>query len=402
MPLRRVVITGMGAITSLGSTADEMVFSLQNGMTAFDRFVSDKHCVVCPIKDFNITNYTGKLKNKRYLNRGASLSVAAAMIAFKDAKLQDTPLQEAGLFTGAGPNLDIENEFPELNNNRVGWEKIQALWLLKFLPNTAASVISQITDIHGECATYGSACAASLQAIGEAYRKIKHGYLNIAIAGGGDSRLNSGAMMAYKKARSIYVGESHPDNACRPFDQKREGFVPGEGSAFFVLENRDHALKRNADIKAEILGFGASIDGYRMTDPHPDGMYSQNAVSQSINEANLVPKDIDVIVSHGTGTYKNDSVEAIIIDRLCGHYYHPPVIALKSWIGHLSSACGAVELFLSLACMKHGYLPEIRNLNDPCHSKLNFVQSPKYSTFNTILLENFGFGGQNCSIIVRG
>jgi 3-oxoacyl-[acyl-carrier-protein] synthase II len=396
MSSRQVVITGIGAITSAGSSAHQMISSLKKGMTGFEYFNSD--CVICAIKDFDLNDYTGRFKNKRYLNRGASLAVAAAMTAIKNSCLDDDALNKAGLYTGAGPNLDIENEFPEIKNHRADWQKIQALWMLKFLPNTAASVISQLAGIHGECITFGTACAASLQAIGEAYRKIKDGYLDIALAGGGDSRLNSGAMMAYKKARSIYVGDDHPDHASRPFDHNRKGFVPGEGAAFFMLEEKQHAMKRNADIHAEILGFGVSIDGYRMTDPHPKGIYAQEAVMRSLQEANLNPKDIDVIASHGTGTVQNDRVEADLIDCVFGESAH--VIALKSWIGHLSAACGAAELSLCLACIKYNYIPEIRNLYNPCHSTVNFVRSPKKYSYRKLLLENFGFGGQNCVIII--
>ncbi|MBF0450596.1 MAG: beta-ketoacyl-[acyl-carrier-protein] synthase family protein [Candidatus Magnetomorum sp.] len=402
MTTRRVAITGTGSITPIGSTDDHIISFLKAGQPCFETFVSHSDTVVCPVKNFDLIQYTGKFKHRRYLNRGASLSVAAAMMAVKDAHIDNGLLDNAGLFTGAGPNLDMGNEFPEIINHQVNWEAIQALWILKFLPNTAASTIAQLTGIHGECTTVGTACAASLQAIGDAFRKIKDGYLDIALAGGGDSRLSSGAMMAYKKARSIYVGSDHPNQVCRPFDQNRKGFVSGEGAAFFILEDYEHAKKRGAEIKAEILGFGASMDGYRMTDPHPDGLYAQRAVVQAINDAKIHPDDIDLISSHGTGTQLNDKMEAELIHRLFNRRHQPFVIALKSWIGHLSAACGAVELSVCMACIKHDYIPEIRNLNDPCHMSVNFVVSPKSCRFNTVLLENFGFGGQNCAIIFRG
>jgi 3-oxoacyl-[acyl-carrier-protein] synthase II len=395
----RVVITGTGSITSLGSDNDQIISALKTRQTNFERSNADPDCVVCPVKDFNILDYTGKFKNRRYLNSGACFCVAAALMAINNARLDKNVLTNAGLFIGAGPYLDIEKEFPKIYNGTAQWSKVQALWLLKFLPNTAASIIAQLTGIHGECATLGTACAASLHAIGNAYHKIKYGILDVAVAGGGDSRLNSGALIGYKKAHSVYCGKDFPELASRPFDQNRQGFVPGEGAALFVLESLTHATHRGATIVAEINGFGASIDGYRMTDPHPEGIYAKQAVSMALEDACMNNHEIDIIVAHGTGTQLNDRMEVQLLDDLFASG-KPRVIALKSWIGHLAAACGAAELAISLVCMHHHYLPEIRNLRHPCHQAINFVKSPVKEPFNTVLLENFGFGGQNCALIV--
>jgi len=395
----RVVITGIGAITPLGITPQQIISALKSNQTNFKRSTVEPDCVVCPVKDFNLVNYTGKFKNRRYLNQGASLSVGAAIIALNDASLSRQELSHAGLFIGSGPNLDIENEFLNICNGTTQWSNVQALWLLKFLPNTAASIIAQLTGIHGESATLGTACAASLQAIGSAYHKIKDGYLDIAVAGGGDSRINRGALMAYKKANAIYCGTGSPDKVCRPFDQNRSGFVSGEGAAFFVLESMAHATQRNATMIAEIVGFGASMDGYQMTAPHPEGIYASQALTQALEKAKLNDHEIDVIATHGTGTQLNDIMEAKLIENLFVSG-KPHVIALKSWIGHLAAACGSVELALTLICMKHNYIPEIRNLTHPCHPSVNFIRAPKREAFKTFILENFGFGGQNCAIVV--
>ena len=395
-----VVITGSGAINPLGLNHQQIIVSLQSGQTNFVRSDVDSDCVVCPVKDFNLLDYTGRFKNRRYLNAGSAFSVASAIMAINDASLSRDALTNAGLFIGAGPNLDIEKEFTEIHNGSANWSNIQALWLLKFLPNTAGSIISQLTGIHGECATLGTACAASLQAIGSAYQKIKNGYLDVAIAGGGDSRLNRCALMAYKKAHSIYCGTGNPEMACRPFDRHRNGFVSGEGAAFIVLESLVHAKNRGATIIAEILGFGASMDGYQMSAPHPEGIYAKQAIAKALEEANLNNQKLDLIVAHGTGTKLNDLIEAKIIHNMF-ESEKPHVIALKSWMGHLAAACGAAELAVCLACMQHNYIPEIRNLSQVCHQYVNFVKVPYFESFKTFLLENFGFGGQNCAIIVK-
>jgi 3-oxoacyl-[acyl-carrier-protein] synthase II len=395
----RVVITGTGAITPLGKNSLQIISTLKSGQAPFERSTVDSECVVCPVTHFNLLDYTQTFKNRRYLNRGASFAVAAALMALDDAGIDRHLLEHSGLFIGAGPNLDIENEFPDICNGTAEFSKMKALWLLKFLPNTTASIISQLTGIHGECATLGTACAASLQAIGNAFYRIKDGYLKIAIAGGGDSRLNRCALMAYKKAQSIYSGSGIPEKVCRPFDQNRAGFVSGEGAAFFVLESMSHAKKRGAAIIAEIVGYGASMDGYQMTAPQPDGKYARQAIEDALKDARMNAHEMDVIAAHGTGTQLNDIMEASLIHDLFDSK-KPHVIALKSWMGHLAAGCGAAELSVSLACMQHNYLPEIRNLSGPCHQSVNFVRTPETTSFNNILLENFGFGGQNCVIIV--
>jgi len=278
--------------------------------------------------------------------------------------------------------------------------ELSALWMLRFLPNTAASVIAQLTGIRGENLTLGNACAASLQAIGEAYRKIKHGDLDIAIAGGGDSRLSAGAILAYQKAQALFNGDTRPLSACRPFDRLRQGFIPGEGGACFVLEAADHAAARGAAVLAEVCGYGATMDGHTMTAPQPDGQWAAQAVRAAIAEAGMTPGKIDLISAHGTSTPLNDEVEADIIQRIFGRH-GPLVLAMKSWIGHLAAACGAAELAICLSALQTGVWPEIRNLETPCNAALNYVRAKTMARPGTILIQNFGFGGQNAALVVR-
>ena len=276
---------------------------------------------------------------------------------------------------------------------------LAALWMLKFLPNTPASAIARLTNVHGENITIGNACAASLQAIGEGYRKIKDGYLDMALVGGGDSRLSPGGLLAYEKARALHL-ESGDTITYRPFDKNRNGFVPGEGGAFFLLESMGNALARRAPIHAEICGFGNAIDGFNMTAPRPDGKYGEKAVTAALAEAGLSPSQIDVVSSHGTGTILNDEMEADLIHRIYGSH-RPLVIALKSWIGHLAAACGAVELAICLACLEHGFFPGIRNLESPCRDDIRWARESLSISPSTLVLENFGFGGQNCALVIK-
>jgi 3-oxoacyl-[acyl-carrier-protein] synthase II len=398
---RRVVITSIGVISALGFSPEDIVANLKAGRIFFERTPFDGSVWACPIRSpFNIRDFTGRYKNARYLNRGAQFCVASAMAALRGSGLDGLMQAKAGLFVGTGPNLDIGSEFPQIEQGKLERADLAALWILRFLPNTAAAAISDLAGIHGENATLGTACSASLQAIGEAYRKVKHGVLDLALAGGGDSRLSAGALLAYRKAQALWTGDGNCGREYSPFDTRRQGFVPGEGGAFFVLEELEHARNRAGRIYAEVCGYGASLDGYNMTAPAPDGEWAEAAVRSALREAGLEAESLDVIFAHGTGTPLNDTMEANLISRVQGES-RPPVVALKSWIGHLAAACGAVELAIGLACMERNYLPAIRNLSNPCREEVNFVRKAMEPQGNTMLLQNFGFGGQNSALVVK-
>lgn len=397
----RVVITAMGMVTSLGDAPEDLADCVRGGRVAFQFMGSNPRAVAAPVADFDVRSYAGRFKNRRYLTRGAAMAVAAAVQAVEQAMLTANQRECAGLFVGAGPNLDLGGECPWIRDGALDEGKLSALWMLRFLPNTAASVIAQRTGIRGENLTVGGACAASLQAVGEGYRKIKDGYLKAALAGGGDSRLSPGALLAYLKAGALYRGTDPPRQAQRPFDLRRGGFVPGEGGAFFVLENARQAVERGAAILAEVCGYGATLDGDAMTAPRTDGWKAEAAVRGALEQARMAPENIDMIAAHGTGTQLNDEVEAKMIQRIFGSR-RPWVLALKSWIGHLAAACGAVELALCLSAMQTGVWPWIRNLDAPGIPELNYLRSRGEKIApGSILLQNFGFGGQNAALVIR-
>jgi 3-oxoacyl-[acyl-carrier-protein] synthase II len=397
---KRVVITAMSVLSSLGHNPREIIKSFKEGRVSFERPPFDSEVVTAPVKNFSLRDYTGRFKDGRYLNRGAQFAAAAATELIRNSSYRKEDLPDAGIFTGTGPNLDIGGEFPEIRGGNVDREDLRALWILRFLPNTAASAIAKLSGIHGENLTISTACSASLQAIGEAYRRIKDGYLKRAFAGGGDSRLSPGGILAYKKANALYVGNNAPDGASRPFDKSRSGFVPGEGGAFFLLEELEAAEKRGVEILGEICGYGCTLDAYNLTAPEKGVERGRITVMSALNEAGVSPSKIEVISAHGTSTILNDEREAHLIADLYGKN-SPRVIAFKSWIGHASAACGALELALLLVCMREEYLPEIRNLNEPCHGEINFVRQGKNASFRIAVIQNFGFGGQNSALIIR-
>lgn len=396
---RRVVITSVGVVSPLGNSPDAILDRMARGDAPFESSQHLEEQAVCPVSDFDVSAHIGRFKNKRYLNRGARMAVAAAADAIRDSGLNRDLLADAGLFVGAGPHLDL-TDVPDVRNQPGQWSGVPALWMLPFLPNTAASVIAQLFGIHGENSTTGSACAASLTAIGEAFRRVRDGYLDLALAGGGDSRLSYGALMAYQKADALSGNHFQPQSAIRPFDQARNGFVPGEGGAIFVLESLEHAQARNAAILAEVYGYGATMDGHAMTAPAPDGKWAEAAVTRALDDAGVGPDRVDLISAHGTGTQLNDAVEAHLIQRVFAES-KPVVAAIKSWIGHLASACGAVELAVGIGIIGRGWVPEIRNLKDPCVPDVGFVSTPQNVSIETLLLENFGFGGQNAALVVK-
>ncbi|MBI4350406.1 MAG: beta-ketoacyl-[acyl-carrier-protein] synthase family protein [Elusimicrobia bacterium] len=383
---RRVVITAVRVISAVGNTLEEVSRSFRHGL-----FPEIRDHVI-PVDNFDLRNFTGRNKDIKYLSRGNQFAAACALEAARTLSAGDRA--EAGLFLGAGPNLDLA-QVPA-----------NALWLLNYLPNSAASFVTKTAGIHGESATLGSACAASLQAIGLAYEKVASGGLRFALAGGGDSRLSEGGLKAYRDCRALFspetAGDLDPNEYYAPFSSERYGFIPGEGGACFLLESLESALERKARIYAEIAGAGASCDGFNMTAPQPEGAYAKAAILKALARAGLAPGEIGAVSAHGTGTELNDQAEGRALAGLFGAA--PYILSLKSWIGHLASACGAVELALCLSVLRDKVLPPVRNLagkNRMPGPPLNFVTSPAAADLRHLLLENFGFGGQNYALVLN-
>lgn len=377
---RRVVITAVGMVLPVGKSLAEVQDAMHQE-PAFCASDADPEVSVCPVRNFDLKTYTGRFKNARYLSRGQQFALAAAVQAIRNSDLPRSALAQCGLFLGLGPNLEA---CPKQD---------KALWLLDFLPNSAASAISQVLGILGENSTIMTACAASTQALGQAYHAIRFGITDCALAGGGDSRLSPQGVHAYKSAGVLAHGD--PQTACRPFDTARTGFAIGEGGAMFVLESLEHATTRQAPILAEILGAASTLDGMAMTTPDAAGERAEAAVRRAMGKQ----VKSACVLAHGTGTLLNDAMEADLIHRTnpdaCG------IQAFKSWIGHLAAACGAAELALGLACCQNGFFPAIRNLATPCRDDLPFLRQPCRMTPHTMVLQNFGFGGQNACLVLR-
>ena len=381
---RRVVITGSGFVLPLGENAKDVLSALHEPCGPFIRSAHDAEVAVCPVPGFDLKAHVGRCKSARYLTRGQQFCLAAAVKAVDDAGLGPNDLDQAGLFLGLGPNLEARPRDDK------------ALWLLDFLPNTAASVMAEMLGVHGENLTILTACAASTQALGQAFRLLSAGLADVALAGGGDSRLSPEAIRAYKQAGVLATGFDRPELACRPFDQSRSGFAIGEGGAVFALESLDHAQRRGATILAEIVGASSSLDGGSLTGPDPEGRAGQAAARRCL--AGL-GDDALCVLAHGTGTILNDQVEGHILAQTAQKAV--AITAFKSRIGHLAAACGCAELALGLVCSAQGFFPSIVGLENPCRGDLPLLGTAMQLRPRSLLVQSFGFGGQNACLGVR-
>lgn len=411
--MNRCVITGMGLVSSLGSDRKSAAESFRKNRTAF-RSVKNgagrpdfDGLVICPVPDMGDDApfaFLSSWRHRRYLSRGAFLDVLAGLRAALSAGFEGLP-EDCVLSGTAAPSLDFERE-SGLPPAPPAEDRLDALWLLRWLPNTATTVLASLLGARGAGLTYGSACASGLIALGEGFLRIRHGLAGTVLVHAGDSRLSSGALLGYAKAHTLSHHLS-PDASSLPFDRDRRGFVPGEGGAAFVLEERSAAQKRGARILAEITGYAATLDGGALTAPDPKGIQAEKAVRRALAMADLTPGDIDFVSPHGTGTGLNDAMEAGLLARVFPGKDGPAVTAFKSWTGHLASACGAVETALAIICAQERITPPVRGLRHPLTDSLRFVlpgTAPAPDVFkpgSCGLVENFGFGGQNAALCLR-
>ena len=418
-PSGRIVITGVGCCTPLGHNLKELASALREEHSPFvpsdvlpDYSVSpvsfDATTRPCPEQDAGLRTLLG-WRHRHYCHRGGQLAVLAALRAAYDAALpaqdtgkdngQDVPAasllpDDTPLVAALGPMLDVTGEpgLPPDDTSALG-----ALWLLRWLPNTPVAAVAQLLGLHGEGLTVNAACASSLQALGEAFRRIRCGLNTRVLVMAGDSRLSLGGLLGYAKAQALSRrgGTEGP----RPFDAGRDGFVAAEGGAAFVLEDARSAAARGARCYAEILGYGASLDAGQLTAPHPQGLHARQAVLAALRQSGL--EQPHWISAHGTGTRLNDAAESAMLESLFPQSPAPAIMACKSLLGHGSAAAGALELCCVLAAWQNGRMPRIHGLEQPCSGRLDFVRRPSPFPGPDGLLENFGFGGQNAALVVR-
>lgn len=413
---RRVVITGMGVMTSLGSDTGALWQSILDGRSGVRRirqFDSDAFPVRIGSEiDMEDVSLDGIEDLTPWMSRAATFGVYAMEQAWADAGLNRDNVDpwRAGVSIGAwnSPTFDVSDQRAVFDLNRDSASQYYDLCkrspdvLLQRDFGAVSTLLSMRHSLHGPSTCVQTACASATQAIGEAYEAIRQGDMDVMVCGGTDSMLSVICVSAFTLLNATSFFQGDPTKACRPFDRKRDGLVLGEGAGLVVLEDLEHARRRGARIHGELLGYGSSCDGYRFTDAHPEAHGPTGCMSRALADAGLEPTDIGYINAHGTATPMNDPVETKAIKRVFGeHAYKVPVSSTKSQLGHLMCATGAVELILCILAMQEGILPPTMNLEYPDPGcDLDYIPNePRKAQVDVALSNSFGFGGQNGSLV---
>jgi beta-ketoacyl-acyl-carrier-protein synthase II len=411
MSKRRIVITGLGVVSPLGSKIQSFWGNLLEGRSGVRRVTQfdpgDLPCQIAgEIPDFNPAEYLDK-KEARRLARSAQIALAAAVQAVEDAGLPPTmpEPERAAVYFGAGiGGLDVFED-----NNIIfrtkGYKRVSPFSLPGLIPNMPAFTIGRQFQCLGPNFTITTACATSTQAIGEGSELIRRGVADIVISGGTESMIRDFALVGFIAMRALPLNyNDSPEQASRPFDLNREGFVFSEGAGVVILEELQHAKKRGAQIYAEVLGHGASSDGYHMAAPDPNAAGPARAMKWALQDARINSADIDYINAHGSSTKLNDLTETRAIKTVFNHHaYDIAISSTKSMLGHAMSASGALEAIVCTLAIKHGWIPPTINYETPDpECDLDYVPNQARQVEVTSTLSNsFGLGGQNACLVLK-
>ncbi|HMT66369.1 MAG TPA: beta-ketoacyl-ACP synthase II [Bacteroidales bacterium] len=411
--MRRVVVTGMGALTPIGNNLQDFWKNLVDGVsgaeliTRFDpsRF---KTRFACEIKEYDPSRYLDR-KESRKMDRYTQYAHIAADEAVKDAALDPGAIDKdrCGIIWGSGIG-GIETFLDEVKGfvTGDGTPRFSPFFIPRMISNIAAGMLSIKYGFRGPNFGTVSACSSSTNALIDAYYYIKLGKADLFIAGGSEASINPAGIGGFNALQAMSTNNDEYATASRPFDVTRDGFVIGEGAGTLILEELGHARARGARIYAELAGSGLTADAYHITAPHPDGIGAVNVMKQAIDEAGLKPSDVDYINVHGTATPLGDIAEIKAINALFGeHAYKLNISATKSMTGHLLGAAGAVEAIATIMAIVHGIVPPTINFRNPdpaIDQNLNLtLNKAQRRTVNVALSNNFGFGGHNASILIR-
>ena len=413
---RRVVVTAMGAVTPVGNTADETWCALcsgKSGISAVEYLPLDDFPVriAGQVRNFSLRDSRLPAKRKNLLSRSACFGVAALLDAIDGSNFDfgSVAAEEKGLAIGTSVQWPPLQQFSDMMTliEVSGGRQLPSYSPVDVMQrsyNTGMSVMAQLTDAQGPSIGISTACASSAHAIGEAYRCIQNGEAKVMFAGGFDAMTSYLDILGFTLLGALTTQHSdEPEKASRPFSRDRSGFVLGEGGVVVVLEELEHALGRGASPLAEVLGYGSSMNGYRMTDAPPGGGQSITAMQQALNEAAISPQSIGYVCAHGTGTAGNDVSETAAIKQVFGnHAYELAVSSPKSMTGHLTSASGALNFLVAVNVLRTQCAPPTINMDEPDPAlDLNYVphQAAALST-NAAMANAFAFGGTNVSLVV--
>ncbi len=413
MDLKRVVVTGLGALTPLGKTVDEYWQNLSNGVSGCD-FIKQfdvtkfKTRFACEVKDFDPTVYLDR-KEARKMDRYCQFALVASDEAVKDAgitKENVNPDRVGVIFaSGIGGLITFQEEVINFASGD-GTPRFNPFFIPKMILDIAAGQISMRHGFRGPNYAVVSACASSTNAIIDAFDNIRLNKADVIITGGSEAVVSAAGVGGFNAMKALSERNDDPKTASRPFDKDRDGFVMGEGSGVLVLESLEHALARGARIYCEIAGGGATADAYHITAPHPEGLGANNVMRVALQDAGMKPEDIDYINVHGTSTPLGDIAETKAILNVFGeHAYNLNISSTKSMTGHCLGAAGALEALACILAVTKDIIPPTINhfTDDPeLDPKLNFTfNKAQQKVINAALSNTFGFGGHNASVIVK-
>ncbi|MFD0671779.1 beta-ketoacyl-ACP synthase II [Cohnella sp. GCM10027633] len=405
----RVVVTGMGVVTSLGSDLPTLWNNLlagKSGISQIEAFDTSEYTtkIAAEIKDFDPAAYIDK-KELRKMDRFVQFGVAASKMAVEDAGLrigENADPEKVGVVVGSGiGGLGTWEDQHTILMNK-GPRRVSPFFIPMMIANMASGQISMITGAKGPNTAAVSACATGTHSIGDSFKMIQRGDADVMICGGAEATIRPIGMAGFCSMRAMSTRNEEPEKASRPFDIDRDGFVMGEGSGVMVLESLEHANARGARIYAEVIGYGMSGDAYDMVEPDPEG--AARSMNKALKDAGIAPEEIDYINAHGTSTPVGDKSETTAIKKVFGeHAYKLAVSSTKSMTGHLLGAAGGVEAVIVGLTLQNGVIPPTANLdNQDPELDLDFVPNvPREADVKIALSNSFGFGGHNATIILR-
>ena len=405
---RRVVITGMGAITPIGNSVEEFWSGIKEGKTGFGPITyfdtADYRCkLAAEVKDFDPTQYMDK-KSARRMEQFCQFAVAAAGQAIADAGLtmeqEDPYMVGCSVGSGIGSLQAMEREYDRLKEKGPG--RVGPMLVPLMISNMAAGNVSIAYGLKGKSLNVVTACATGTHSIGEAYRTIQYGDADVMVAGGTESSITPIGIAGFSALTALSFSED-PQRASIPFDKDRNGFVMGEGSAVVVLEELEHAKRRGAKIYAELIGYGCSSDAYHITSPAEDGSGAATAMLNALKDGGVAPEELTYINAHGTSTHHNDLFETRAIKLAFGeHAYDLKINSTKSMVGHLLGAAGAVEFVTCVKEIQEGYIHRTVGLRETEEElDLNYCRDSYEEEVPYALTNSLGFGGHNASLLLK-
>ncbi|MDA8934393.1 beta-ketoacyl-ACP synthase II [Flavobacteriales bacterium] len=413
MQLKRVVITGLGALTPIGNNVSEYWKNLEKGVsgaapiTHFDAS-KFKTQFACEVKNFNPTDHLDR-KEARKQDPYTQYAMVATAEAMEDSKIdiEAIDLDRAGVIWGSGIG-GIKTFYDEVSAfaKGDGTPRYNPFFIPKMIADIAAGMISIKYGLRGPNFATVSACASSSNALLDAFNYIRLGKADIIVSGGSEASVNQAGLGGFNALKALSTRNDDPAKASRPFDKDRDGFVLGEGAGTLILEEYEHAVKRGAKIYAEVMGGGLSADAHHITAPHPKGLGAIKVMQNALDDAEMKPEEIDYINVHGTSTPLGDVAESKAINEVFGaHAYNLNISSTKSMTGHLLGAAGAIEAIASILAIKKGIIPPTinnENFDENIDGKLNFtLNKAQKREVKAIMSNTFGFGGHNASIILK-